>query len=272
MHPELFHIGPIPIRSYGLMLALSFLAGLWYVRYVTRKDGRSFDPYLAVAYIMIVGGVVGARLAYVLFHLEEFAGNWTRTFNPFATDAYGIAGLNLYGGVILAVAGAWAYLRIKKISVLETFDYFAPTIGLGLGLTRIGCFLNGCCFGTPTDLPWGVAFPEGSIPYWVFGSQHLHPSQLYSSLYGILLFLFLHFVVRPRRRFAGQMIAAMFMIEAVFRYAIEYVRYYEGEMHLHLLGMEPTYNHLMSIGLFLLGLGIYLFAGRRRRDTAVEAN
>ena len=61
-------------------------------------------------------------------------------------------------------------------------------MALGIGITRIGCFLNGCCFGTPTDQPWGVAFPKGSIPWHIFGDTHLHPSQLYSSLYGLGLF------------------------------------------------------------------------------------
>ena len=64
----------------------------------------------------------------------------------------------------------------------------APTVGLGIGLGRIGCFLNGCCFGTPTDLPWGVTFPEGSIPDYIFHNQAIHPAQLYSSLYGFALF------------------------------------------------------------------------------------
>lgn len=263
MYPELFQIGPFPIRSYGLMLAISFMAGVWYVSYLARRDNKPFEKYLTAAYIMIAGGVIGARVAYVLFHLEDFSGNWIATFNPFANDSYGIAGLNLYGGVILAVVGSFLYCRLSKLSVLDTFDYFAPTIGLGLGLTRIGCFLNGCCFGTPTDLPWGVQFPEGSIPSYIFGQAHLHPAQLYSSLYGLGMFVTLHFILK-KRQFVGQVVGIMFMVEAVFRYAIESVRYYEEAMHIDLFGMHPTYNHLMSISIFLLGLGIYYF-GRRQK-------
>ena len=263
MYPELFHIGPITIRSYGVMLAIAFFASVLYVKYVASRDNKPFERFLTVAYIMIFGGIIGARLFYVLFHLEEFAGNWTASFNPFASHEFGIAGLNVYGGVIVAIIGTFVYCRWKKISTLEVFDYFSPAFGLGLGIARIGCFLNGCCFGTPTDLPWGISFPPGSIPYAVYFDVHLHPSQLYSSLYGLGLFLLLHFVMK-RRQFAGQIVALMFMIEAVFRFAIEFVRYYEEEMHLHVGGLDTTYNQVTSLALFLLGLGIYIYQWKKR--------
>ncbi len=268
MYPELFHIGPITIRSYGLMLAAAFFLGVLYVRRVTSRDDKPFEPFLTVAYVMIFGGIIGSRLFYVLLHLEEFAGNWTSSFNPFGSDEFGIAGLNVYGGVVVAIIGTFVYCRFQKISTLEMFDYFAPTLGLGLALARIGCFLNGCCFGTPTDLPWGISFPPGSIPYAVYFDVHLHPSQLYSSLYGLGLFLLLHFAMK-RRQFVGQIVALMFMIEAVFRFAIEYVRYYEEEMLFHLDGIHPTYNQVMSLALFLLGLGIYIYQWKKRGHSAL---
>jgi len=261
MYPELFRIGPIAIRSYGVMLALAFFVGMLYVRRVTARDHKPFEPFLTIAYLMIFGGIIGARLFYVLFHLDEFAGDWTASFNPFATGEFGIAGLNVYGGVIVAIINTLIYCRWKRLSSLEMFDYFSPAMGLGLGIARIGCFLNGCCFGTPTELPWGVSFPQGSIPYSVYFGAHLHPSQLYSSLYGLGLFILLHFVLK-RRKFAGQVVALLFMIEAVFRFGIEYVRYYEDEMHFHLGGLNPTYNQVISLVLFLAGLGIYIFHRR----------
>jgi len=257
MYPEVFHIGSVPIRSYGLMLALSFLLGVLYIKYLTSKKNRSFEQYLSIAYIMIFGGVIGARLFYILFHLSEFSGNWGAAFNPFQSEHFGIAGLNLYGGVIIAIAGTILYCYFRKLSVLDVFDFFAPTLGLGLAFTRIGCFLNGCCFGTPTELPWGIAFPPGSIPHSVFHDAHLHPAQLYSSLYGLGLFVLLHLIV-INRKFIGQAVALLFMIEAVFRFAIEYVRYYEDAMHFSMGGFEPTYNQVISALLFAAGLAIYL--------------
>jgi len=244
------------------MLAISFLAGVWYVSRMARRDGKSVDQFLAIAYIMIIGGVVGARLSYVVLHLSEFYGNWSATFNPFASDNYGIAGLNMYGGVLLATIGVVGYCWFRKLPILDTLDYFAPTVGIGLGITRVGCFLNGCCFGTPTDLPWGVEFPAGSIPSYVFPNQYIHPAQLYSSLYGIGLFVLLHFMMK-RKQFAGQLLALLFMIEAVFRFAIEYVRYYENAMYFQVFGLRPTWNQVVSITLFAVGLTIYIVQSRR---------
>ncbi len=265
MHPDIFHIGSVPIRSYGLMLAFSFILGLLYVRYVSKRDNKPFEPYISLAYIMIAGGIIGGRLFYVAAHLEEFSGNWLAVINPFQSGSFGIAGMNLYGGVLLAIIGSFAYCRFARMSVLDTFDDFAPTLGLGLVFTRIGCFLNGCCFGTPCDLPWGVSFPFGSIPYSVFGDQHLHPSQLYSSLYGLLIFVMLHIMLKSKH-FAGQVVAVLFMSEAFFRFVIEYVRYYEDEMFFSIGSLQPTYNQAVSISLFLLGLGIYVVQSKRGRN------
>lgn len=272
MYPELFHIGPVPIRSFGLMLALSFLLGVWYVSRITRRDGKAFEPMLNVAYILIFGGIVGARVSFAILHWSDFAHNLGAIFNPFGANQFGIAGLNLYGGVLLAIGGAWLYCYVKKLSVLEVFDYFAPTLGLGIGISRIGCFLNGCCFGTPTNLPWGVKFPVGSIPYSVFGDQYIHPAQIYSSLYGLGLFVLLHYVLK-HRKFPGQLVAILFMVEAFFRFVLEYVRYYENAMHFSFDGMNPTYNQVVAIGLFLAGLVIYLVQQKRygKKDRAAVA-
>jgi len=258
MYPEILKLGPFAIRSYGLMLIISVMLGIYYVYRMSKKTEFDFGNLLTIAYILVFGGIIGARLFYVLFHLEEFEGHWLDTINPFQSDQFGIAGLNLYGGVIVAVIGSFIYLKIKKLPVLRIFDLFAPTIGIGLIFTRIGCFLNGCCFGTPTDLPWGVSFPVGSMPYYIFGTEFIHPAQIYSSLYGLLLFIYLHWRLK-NKKFDGEVIGLLFMIEAIFRYAIEFVRYYEDAMHITILGMHPTYNHLISILLFLLGLGIYLY-------------
>lgn len=267
MLPDLFQIGPIPIRSYGLLLAVSFILGLLYVRWATGREKKDFDPYISIAYILILGGIIGARLFYVLTHLAEFEGRWAATFNPFASGSFGIAGMNIYGGLLLAIIGSWIYCRAKSMSTLEVFDFFAPTLAIGLAFTRVGCFMNGCCFGTPTDLPWGISFPSGSIPFSIFGDLQLHPAQLYSSLYGLLLFFLLHNILK-RKAFTGQVVAVLFMVEAFFRFIIEQVRYYESEMVFSFFGAEPTYNQVISIFLFGLGLGIYIYQKKNQAAIA----
>ncbi len=262
MYRTIFEIGPFALHSYGLMIALAFFAGIWYVKKRSRAENLPFEKMLTIAYILVFCGVIGARLSYVFLHLPEFADDPLSAINPFHGDHFGIAGLNLYGGVILAVLATLLYLRIKKQPLLPVFDLFAPAMGLGIGIGRIGCFLNGCCFGIPTNLPWGITFPPDSIPYAYFGSQPIHPSQLYTSAYGWILFVILHRIIK-RKRFDGQVLAALFMMESVFRYLIEYVRYYETEMKFSFLGMEPTYNQLASLLLFIGGLILYLKAPRK---------
>ncbi len=262
MHPEIFHIGSVTIRSYGALLALSFIFGVWYVYAVAKGTELNFSRILILSYIMILGGVFGARLFYVLFHLEEFTGHWLDTINPFQSDQFGIAGLNMYGGVITGLLLALYYMKRTGLKTLRTLDFFAPTIGLGLIFTRIGCFLNGCCFGTPTDSFLGVTFPPGSTPWFVFGSIPIHPAQLYSSFYGLILFAFLHWKLK-RKRFDGEIIAWLLILEACFRFAIEYVRYYEPDMMVNIFGIEATWNQIMAI--FMIIGGIVLYVVQRSR-------
>lgn len=264
MCPELFHIGPLPIRSFGVAIALSFLVGVLYIMRIARRDKKPVDQFVTIAYLMIFSGLLGARLFYVLFHLEEFSGHWLNTINPFQGSQFGIAGLNLYGGILVGIVATLVYCRTYQLKVLDVFDTFAPPMALGIGISRIGCFLNGCCFGTPTDLPWSVQFPVGSIPYSVFGPAHVHPTQIYSSLYGVGLFVVLHLLLK-RRRFVGEVTAVFFMIEAVFRYFIETIRYYEQEMVFSIGGTTITYNQVISASLFVAGVVIYIVMRRRTR-------
>jgi phosphatidylglycerol:prolipoprotein diacylglycerol transferase len=226
---------------------------------------------LTVGYILIFAGLIGGRLGFVLMHLGDYISDPLSAINPLQGGKLGISGLNLYGGIILALVAVLLYLRRKKLPVWAVCDLFAPTLGIGLAFGRIGCFLNGCCFGTPTTLPWGITFPPGSIPDSILGQQALHPAQLYSSAYGITLYFLLHRILQ-RKRFDGHVMAVLLMAEAVFRYFIEYVRYYEGEMRLpRFLGMEPTYNQVIAILLFAAGLVIYFKAPRFLHRTSAPA-
>jgi phosphatidylglycerol---prolipoprotein diacylglyceryl transferase len=269
MHPEIFHIGPFALRSYGFMLAISFFLGLWYIIKRSRREGIEVNFVMNLAFVVIFSGLIGARLAFVLFHLNEFIPNPLSAINPFGTAGqFGIMGMNLYGGVLLAIISGFVYVRRKKQPLWQVFDIFAPAVALGIGITRIGCYLNGCCFGVPTTLPWCVHFPEGSIPYSEFGDACIQPTQLYSSAYGFGLFALLHFVDK-RKAFYGSMFSLLLMVEAFFRFVIEFVRYYEPEMYMHTLGITFTYNHLIAVGLFIFGLGLWVSL-RRRQELQVR--
>ena len=269
MCPELFHVGPLALRTYGLALAASFFIALFFIRRWGVKEGLDSNQLSNLAFIVIAAGIGGARLGYVLFHFEEFKGNWTATFNPFQSGTFGIAGLNLYTGVILATACGFYYMHKVRLPFWKTADIFTPTVAFGIFLTRIGCFLNGCCYGTPTSLPWGVIFPSGSIPDAEFGRLPIHPTQLYSSLFGLILFGFLVWY-NKMKKFEGSTFSIFLMADALFRFFIEFIRSYEPEMYFKVGGLHWTYNQWMAILLFGFGLVLWIVQRQRANLTPIK--
>ncbi|MFZ2147841.1 MAG: prolipoprotein diacylglyceryl transferase [Sedimentisphaerales bacterium] len=161
MFPELFEIPYIHVtlKSYGLMMVIGFLAAVYLIRRLSRNITP--DPQLITnaALYSLIGGVVGARLFYVIHYFEHFKGNLASVF------AVWYGGLELLGGVILAITIIFFYLLYHKLPIRHYLDILAIGLMLALAFGRIGCFLNGCCFGRPTELPWAVRFPYNSIPY-----------------------------------------------------------------------------------------------------------
>jgi len=262
MFPELFHIGPLALRSYGLLLALSFLIGLWLIHREARVVGVDPEKAVNLGFVLIFFGVLGGRAAYVLYHLGDFADQPLEVINPFhPTGHFGIAGLNLQGGLVAALVAGVIYLRRQRMPVLSSLDAVTPAVAFGIFLSRIGCFLNGCCFGTPTDAFCGVHYPPDAPAAIVFGAQAVHPTQLYSSAYGLLLFFALRWVNRRHYR-VGLAVGLFFMIEALFRFAIEPFRYYETEMWLSLGAWQVNYNQLVALALFVLGV-VFIWRSRR---------
>lgn len=136
----------------------------------------------------------------------------------FAALKFWQGGLAYYGGFVLAVpVGLW-YAKKRQLGIWRVADLVAPTIAFGLFFGRMGCFLNGCCYGAPTDLPWGVDFPQ------VAGHGHVHPTQLYEAIGSLAIFALLTFVVRPRMRRHGQVFAGLLVSYGVLRFLIEFVR------------------------------------------------
>ena len=161
MHPELFEIPfiHVTVKSYGLMLVIGFLAAVSLIRRLTRSFTP--DPQLITnaALYSLVGGVIGARVFFVIHYFEKF--------RDFPLEVFYIwqGGLELLGGVVVAVSVILFYLFYHKLPVRRYLDALAVGLMLALAFGRIGCFLNGCCYGKPTDLPWGIRFPYNSFAY-----------------------------------------------------------------------------------------------------------
>ncbi|NLZ05278.1 MAG: prolipoprotein diacylglyceryl transferase [Phycisphaerae bacterium] len=161
MHPELIEIPfvHLTVKSYGLMMVVGFLAAVTLIRYLSRSFTKDPQHITNAALYSLIAGVIGARLFFVIHYPDSFRDD------PLSVFAIWKGGLELLGGVLLAIAVIFLYIRYHKLPLRHYLDALAVGLMLALVFGRIGCFLNGCCYGKPTDLPWGVRFPYGSFAY-----------------------------------------------------------------------------------------------------------
>ena len=247
MFPELFHWGLIHIRTYGLMLAIAFLVGTWLGLKEARRRGLDEDKLITVILVTLVTSVLGARALYVIEHVSEFRRNWGSVI------ALWQGGLTLYGGIVAGTAaGLWTARRLG-MPMWDVADALAPSVALGTAFGRIGCFLNGCCYGKPTDLPWGVTYPPDSFAGLEFGNAPIHPSQLYFSLFGLALFALL-WSLRKRFTVPGTLFWTFLAFFAVGRILLDFTRAYEpGSMVARFGDVDVTESQFFSLALALFG-------------------
>ena len=223
MRPTLFAIplpviGSLPIRGYGLMVALGFLVAIYVAAQRARKEGIPPQTIFDLGLYILISALVGARI----YHLIQKPSLYSSYLDLLKVWE---GGLTYYGGFILAFIVTILYLRWKKLSIGKVSDILATSAMLGVGIGRIGCFLAGCCFGKPTSLPWGVSFPENSLAWYEIGAQKIHPTQIYSSINLFTIFIILIFL-RRYIRFPGQLFLSCVFLYSVHRFFIDFLRYY----------------------------------------------
>ena len=220
MFPELFKLGPITLYSYGVLLAVSYLVGLKLA--MARAKQRNLDAarVLDLGIYIIVAALVGAKLLLLVVDFNHYRNN------PGELLALARSGGVFYGGLILAVAVAFWYIARHKMPFWSTCDVFAPGIALGHVTGRLGCFAAGCCYGRPTDVPWGVIFtdPLAAANVGTPLGIRLHPTQLYEAGAELLILAFLLATERRGRPFAGRTFWLYMFLYAVSRYIIEIYR------------------------------------------------
>lgn len=262
MHPEIFHWGFINVRSYGLMLALAFLVGTWLGLREAKRLGLDEDKVVNIILIVLVASVLGARALYVMEHVQEFRREWG------SVVALWQGGLTLYGGIVAGTAAGLMAARRFGLPMWTLADALTPSLALGASIGRIGCHLNGCCYGRPTSLPWGIVFPPDSYAGLEFGNAPVHPSQLYLAGAGLLLFLLTWFL-RRRSRVPGTLFWLFIVLFALVRIPIDLTRAYEAEATILRFGaIGITESQLTSLAFALFGL---LMIARLRRTAAAPA-
>jgi phosphatidylglycerol:prolipoprotein diacylglycerol transferase len=262
MRPILFHIFGLPVPPYGFMLALSFLLGIGLAVWRARREKLDPQAILDLGILIIVGVGAGSRLYYALLHLEEFNGDVFSAFNPLREGGAG-GGLVMYGGLIGGLLVGLFYVRTKGLSFQKYADVLAPSIALGVFLTRIGCFMHGCCYGKPWDGPLAVSFPPIS-PAGQFQEQiqvaGLHPSQLYESFGGLVILGLVLTFGRRWKRWDGLQFYLVILMYAVLRFLVELTRHFEPGERLGPL----THNQVVCIVLFVFFGALALRASRSR--------
>ncbi len=211
MRSVLIEIGGFPLYSYGVMLLLAFVFGLFLI--LREAPRKGFNPdYIYEAFIIsIILTVFGSRITYIFLNWEIY-----RSEPLLRTLVARETGLTFYGGLIAVLLGLAVHCYYRKISALKLIDFIVPFIALGYGITRIGCFLNGCCYGHVTTLPWGVAFS-------LVDGLPRHPTQLYGVLAGLVIFVLLRYMGKYSF-FEGYTLLFFFIFYGIYRFIVEFFR------------------------------------------------
>jgi len=269
MHPILFHLGGLTIRSYGVLIMAGFIIGLWRAinvckrRMATEPDGsaRRIDPdtIFDIGFFGLLVSLPGAHIVFVMLNWSDYASR--------PLDALKIweGGMSLHGGMFFAILFLlWACLKWKKVSVLCAGDICAVSWAVAYAIGRIGCLLNGCCYGGPCSLPWAVRFPDEKYP---FANPPLltapsHPIQIYGAIFNLFFFAWLvRWEKRPRRD--GELFFAYIAMYGFYRYVMEIFR--AGVTSTYLIPrIHLTDTHIISVIMMAVGIGAILWLHRNR--------
>jgi len=243
VNPILFDVFGWSIHSYSILLIAGILAAILVIRQNAKLSSITPDQATDLIILMAIAGIIGSRIMYVIQFWENYQDQWARIF--FVWEG----GLVYYGGFIFSVVLLAIVARVKDWSYLESLDLLMPSLAIGQAFGRVGCFFNGCCFGKASALPWAVQFP--------FLTSRVHPTQLYESLFLVLLFLLLIRVYR-RAYWKGETLCFYLSFYGAGRFVIEYMR--GDHMHYYL---NHTVSQWVSVGLMIAGLLGFLLLRKR---------
>ena len=217
MHPILFQLGPLTLRTYGALIALAFLAALRMAKWAVRGRGLPEKFLMDLSVILVFAGLIGARVFYVLLNFSYYAAH------PLDSLKVWEGGLVFYGGFLVAAASGVWYAKRNKVAVGLVADCLAPALAMGQSIGRWGCFFAGCCYGKPTTLPWAVRFKDpASLAPLDIG---LHPVQIYEALgnLAIAFFLWWRLMKKPEPP-RGQVFWLYVLLYGILRFGMELLR------------------------------------------------
>lgn len=248
MYPVIAKFGPLTIYSYGMMVAIAFVIGLYVARFEARRKDIKIELVYDLAFYLIIGSLIGARLYYLVFFEPS-----SFIEDPGAVLKIWQGGLAIHGAILGGILTALLFSKIHKISFWKLADLVAPSIVLGQAIGRIGCFLNGCCFGVPTESVFGVHFPKESLAYIAYNGLAVHPIQLYESFFSAIGFLFL-WSMRRKIRFDGGLFLLYLVVYSCARIVLSGLR---GDS-LYIWGTGLKVAQIMSGAIFVIAFIIFV--------------
>ncbi|MGI5869715.1 MAG: prolipoprotein diacylglyceryl transferase [Kiritimatiellia bacterium] len=265
MHPILFSLDQFTIHSFGACLAIAILACYFTMVRLAKSMGHGPDFVSSILTVLIVSGLIGARLFYVFENWPYYSKH------PASIIKVQEGGLVFYGGFILGTLALIGFSLVKKVRILDVLDLVATAVPLGHAIGRVGCFLNGCCYGRDSNACIAVTFPRGSIPWndqlakkmitlAADRSLPVLPSQLFETVLNLVVFGVMLLLFRRRRRRPGFLAAAYATLYAVVRFAVEFTR---GDPRLHVGPL--SIGQLISLVIFIGGLAATLALARKSK-------
>jgi len=258
MFPDLFSIGPLTIHTYGLFVATGFFIGLLITILLGKSEGIDQKQVMDMGLIIILSAIIGSRAIYVIMNISYY------TDRPLDIFKIWQGGLVFSGGITSVLLVMLWYGKRHRLSFFKIADLWVPGAAIGQGIGRIGCFMAGCCYGKPTDAKWGVVFthPHSLAPL----NVSLHPTQMYSSISGVIVF-FILLLIYSKRKFKGQVFVWFLILHSTARLAIERFR---GDDRGILLGSNMTITQFITIIILISSLVILtvlkLKAGKQSLD------
>ena len=248
MYPQLVHFGRFFLPTYGFLVALGVLLGLWISVRNSERMGIDGDKAWNFGILLVLSGIVGAKVLYIINEWSSYAAHPSEIFSIATLQAGGV----FSGGLLAAFIAAWWYVRRHHMPALRTCDAFSPGLALGHAIGRIGCFAAGCCYGKETHHWWGVTFTN-PLASQITGTPlnvPLEPTQLLEAAVEFANFIFLMWLLK-RKSFDGQVFGAFMFIYGIARFFLEFLRDDPGRGSV--LGGAMSGTQLIAIGLVIAG-------------------
>ena len=255
MFPKLISFDSFVLPTYGVLVALGYLSGVFMAVHLAQKEGFDKERIFNLGIYLALGGMIGAK-AFLIYQDRTFY--WMNPSALFSRASLQSAGI-FHGGLIVAIAVALWLTHRYGLPFLKTADSFSPGIALGLGIGRLGCFAAGCCWGKETDLPWGVTFtdPYANETVGVPLGTAIHPTQLYESAVDLAIFYYLYRRF-SKKQFDGQIFGWFLLLYPTARFLIEFLREHAEEAFFWsrlISNAQAISAALILISIWLLWLG-----------------